>query len=207
MRKLIPLAVSLALGVSPLVATAPVLRKSPEFTIVEPSGKQTQLSSLKGKVVLIEFLLTNCPHCMRVSQTLTTLHKELGPRGFQPIAIAFDLNITGANVTSFAQRFGVTYLMGYTSSDKVDAYLGREPADRLQVPRSMTTICGTCRRSAGSQIVVIDRAGVIRAQSRPVREANLEDEIYLRNFLNTLLIESVPAGSAKKTASPRKKTN
>ncbi len=191
MRKLIPLAVSLALGVSPLVATAPVLRKSPEFTIVEPSGKQTQLSSLKGKVVLIEFLLTNCPHCMRVSQTLTTLHKELGPRGFQPIAIAFDLNITGANVTSFAQRFGVTYLMGYTSSDKVDAYLGREPADRLQVP----------------QIVVIDRAGVIRAQSRPVREANLEDEIYLRNFLNTLLIESVPAGSAKKTASPRKKTN
>jgi len=191
MRKLIPLAVSLALGVSPLVATAPVLRKSPEFTIVEPSGKQTQLSSLKGKVVLIEFLLTNCPHCMRVSQTLTTLHKELGPRGFQPIAIAFDLNITGANVTSFAQRFGVTYLMGYTSSDKVDAYLGREPADRLQVP----------------QIVVIDRAGVIRAQSRPVREANLEDEIYLRNFLNTLLIENAPAGSAKKTTSPRKKTN
>ena len=191
MRKLIPLAVSLALGVSPLVATAPVLRKSPEFTIVEPSGKQTQLSSLKGKVVLIEFLLTNCPHCMRVSQTLTTLHKELGPRGFQPIAIAFDLNITGANVTSFAQRFGATYLMGYTSSDKVDAYLGREPADRLQVP----------------QIVVIDRAGVIRAQSRPVREANLEDEIYLRNFLNTLLIENAPAGSAKKTTSPRKKTN
>ncbi len=189
MRKLIPLAVSLALGVSPLVATAPVPRKSPEFTIVEPSGKQTQLSSFKGKVVLIEFLLTNCPHCMRVSQTLTTLHKELGPRGFQPIAIAFDVNITGAGVTSFAQRFGVTYLMGYTSSDKVDAYLGRAPADRLQVP----------------QIVVIDRGGVIRAQSRPRGDPNLEQENPLRYLIDMLLKEAPPADNTNKATSPHKK--
>src|SRR3989449_6199327 len=189
MRKLIPLAVSLALGVSPLVATAPVPRKSPEFTIVEPSGKETQLSTFKGKVVLIEFLLTNCPHCMRVSQTLTTLHRDLGPRGFQPIAIAFDLNITGAGVTRFAQRFGITYLMGYTSSDKVDAYLGREPADRLQVP----------------QIVVIDRAGVIRAQSRPRGDANLEQENPLHYLINALLKEAPPADNTTKATSPQKK--
>src|SRR5260370_39654662 len=107
MRKLIPLAVSLALGVSALVATAPVPRKSPEFTIVEPSGERTQLSSFKGKVVLIEFLLPNCPHCMRVSQTPPTLPKELGPRGSQPMAIAFDLNITGAKVPRLAHRFGI----------------------------------------------------------------------------------------------------
>ncbi len=191
MRKLIPLAVSLALGVSPLVATAPVPRKSPEFTIVGPSGRQTKLSSFKGKVVLIEFLLTNCPHCMRVSQTLATLYKELGPRGFQPIGIAFDVSITAAGVTSFAQRFGVTYLMGYTSSDKVDSYLGREPADRLQVP----------------QIVVIDRSGVIRAQSRPAGESNLEDENHLRNLIDTLLREGAPAGNTKKTPSRPKKTS
>jgi peroxiredoxin len=189
MRKLIPLALSLGLGLSPLVATGPVPRKSPEFTIVEPSGKETQLSSFKGKVVLIEFLLTNCPHCMRVSQTLTTLHKELGPRGFQPIAIAFDVNITGAGVTRFAQRFGITYLMGYTSSDNVDSYLGREPADRLQVP----------------QIVVIDRAGVIRAQSPPRGDPNLEQENPLRYLINALLKEAPPADNTNKVTSPQKK--
>src|SRR5712691_6690931 len=190
MRKLIPLAVSLALGVSPLVATSPVPRKSPEFIIVEPSGKETQLSSFKGKkVVLIKFLLTNCPHCMRVSQTLTTLHKELGPRGFQPIAIAFDVDITGAGVTRFAQRFGITYLMGYTSSDKVDSYLGREPADRLQVP----------------QIVVIDRAGVIRAQSRPRGDPNLEQENPLHYLIDTLLKEGTPTDNTNKATSPQKK--
>ena len=191
MRKLIPLAVSLALGVLPLVATAPVPRKSPEFTIVEPSGRQTKLSSFKGKVVLIEFLLTNCPHCMRVSQMLATLYKELGPRGFQPIGIAFDVSITAAGVTSFAQRFGVTYLMGYTSSDKVDSYLGREPADRLQVP----------------QIVVIDRSGVIRAQSKPASESNLEDENHLRNLVDSLLKEEVPPDNRRASGVTRKKRN
>lgn len=191
MRKLIPLAVSLALGVLPLVATAPVPRKSPEFTIVEPSGRQTKLSSFKGKVVLIEFLLTNCPHCMRVSQMLATLYKELGPRGFQPIGIAFDVSITAAGVTSFAQRFGVTYLMGYTSSDKVDSYLGREPSDRLQVP----------------QIVVIDRSGVIRAQSKPASESNLEDENHLRNLVDSLLKEEVPPDNRRASGVTRKKRN
>lgn len=191
MRKLIPLAVSLTLGVLPLVATAPVPRKSPEFTIVEPSGRQTKLSSFKGKVVLIEFLLTNCPHCMRVSQMLAALYKELGPRGFQPIGIAFDVSITAAGVTSFAQRFGVTYLMGYTSSDKVDSYLGREPADRLQVP----------------QIVVIDRSGVIRAQSRPASESNLEDENHLRNLVDSLLKEEVPPDNRRASGVTRKKRN
>ena len=183
MRKLIPLAVLLALGVSPLVATAPVPRKSPEFTFVEPSGKQTSLSNFQGKVVVMEFLLINCPHCMRVAQMITKLHKELGPRGFQPVGIAFDNDIGGKNVTAYAQRLGITFPIGYSSSVAVDGYLGRDATERLQVP----------------QIVVIDRKGVIRAQSRPVRELNLEDENYLRNLIDTLLKESTPATSKSRT--------
>lgn len=59
MPKLSSIITFLALGASTLLATGPVPRKSPEFKIVEPSGKQTLLSSFKGKVVLIEFMLTN----------------------------------------------------------------------------------------------------------------------------------------------------
>ena len=61
--------------------------------------------------------------------------------------------------------------------------IGRDATERLQVP----------------QIVVIDRKGVIRAQSRPVRELNLEDENYLRNLIDTLLKESTPATSKSRT--------
>ena len=165
-----------------LFATAPVPRKSLEFAIAEPSGKQTSLSSLQGKVVVIEFLLTNCPHCVRVAQMISNLQKEFGPGGFQPIGIAFDNDISGTKVTAYAQRFGISYPIGCSSSQAVDGYLGRAAAERLMVP----------------QIVVIDRKGIIRAQSRPVRELNLEDENYLRNLIDSLLKEGAPAKSKHK---------
>jgi peroxiredoxin len=178
----------LTFSVSTLIATTPAPRKSPEFSISEPSGKQTSLSSFKGKVVVMEFLLTNCPHCMRVAKMIARLQGELGQRGLQTIGIAFDNNISEKTVTRFSQELGVNYPVGYSSSAEVDAYLGRTQTERLMVP----------------QIVVIDRAGVIRAQSRPVREANLEDEKYLRNLLDSLLKEPAPKETAKKTMSTPK---
>ena len=55
-RDIASLAILLALGF-PAVAAPPVPRDSPEFTIVDPSGHTTPLSSFKGQVVVIEFLL------------------------------------------------------------------------------------------------------------------------------------------------------
>ncbi len=62
-------------------ATPPVPRKSPEFTFTQPSGKQVLLSSLRGKIVVMPFMFTTCPHCQRYAQDLTQLQKEFAPRG------------------------------------------------------------------------------------------------------------------------------
>jgi cytochrome oxidase Cu insertion factor (SCO1/SenC/PrrC family) len=70
--------------------SVPALRKSPEFTINNPSGTTELLSSLKGKVVVLEFLFVRSQHCLRVAQTLNKLHAELGSRGFQPVGVVFD---------------------------------------------------------------------------------------------------------------------
>jgi len=63
----------------------------------------------------------------------------------------------------------------------VDSYLGRSAMELLMVP----------------QLVVIDRRGVIRAQSRNNGDPNLEDESYLRNLIGSLLKESAQAGKMK----------
>jgi peroxiredoxin len=170
MPKLSSFAILLALGVSAL-ALSPVPRTSPDFSIVEPSGKQTLLSSFKGKVVVIEFMMSVCPHCQRTSRTISKLYQELGPRGFQPIGIAFEPGVTPRMVTGFAQQSGITWLMGYSSPEAVDRYLGRSTMERLMVP----------------QIVVIDREGVVRAQSGSKSDPNLENEEYLRNLIESLL--------------------
>jgi len=181
----------LVLAASMLLATTPAPRKSPEFSFSDPSGKQTSLSSLRGKVVVVEFLLTNCPHCKRVAKMIAKVQGELAQRGLQTIGIAFDNSINGKTVTRFSQDLGVTYPIGYTSSAEVDSYLGRTPTERLVVP----------------QIVVIDRAGVIRAQSRPVHEVDLEDESQLRSLIDGLLKEGPPAARPKKVNAQARASN
>lgn len=186
-RAIASLAILLGLGF-PAVAASPILRDSPEFTIVDPSGNTTPLSSLKGQVVVIEFLLYRCPNCLRVAQTINKLHGEMADRGFRPIGIVFDDGVTESVVRDLARLLKLNYPVGYTTSDQVDRYLGRAMMIRFQVP----------------QVVVIDRAGVVRAQSRPSGEANLTNESYLRNLVHELLDESAPPDkSEKSTVSPQ----
>jgi thiol-disulfide isomerase/thioredoxin len=174
-------AILLALGVASAVAAPPVPRASPEFTIVEPSGKETPLSSFKGKVVLIEFLLADCPHCLRVAQTINKLHTEMAGRGFETVGVAFDNGIGGTALQNMVRILKLDYLVGRTTPDKVDLYLGRSVMERMQVP----------------QLVIVDRNGVIRAQSRAIGEANLTDEGYLRGRVDELLDEQAPEKTEK----------
>lgn len=185
MRHIASLAAFLALGF-PAVAAPPALRDSPEFTIVDPSGHTTPLSSLKGQVVVIEFLLYRCPSCLRMAQTINKLHGEMADRGFRPVGIVFDDGVTEPVVHDLALLLKLNYPVGYTTSDQVDRYLGRAGLIRFQVP----------------QVVVIDRAGAIRAQSRPSGEANLTDENYLRNLVRELLDEGVPPGKSETSTVP-----
>ena len=158
-------------------------RKSPNFSINEPSGKVTQLSSFTGKVVVMEFLFVRSEHCLRVAKMLNELHSELGSRGFQPVGITFDPPNGGSNpqlVSYMVSYFKLTYPMGYAAKADVDSYLGRTPNQILNIP----------------QIVVIDRTGMIRAASGGAGgDPKLEDKNALRNLIIDLLEEGKTSGS------------
>lgn len=191
MRIAATLTAFLAIGVS-AADLPPVLRKAPELTIVEPSGKSTLLSSYKGKVCVIEFLYTTCSHCQAASQVFTKLYKELGPQGFQPIGVGFNDNAK-LLVDGFVKQFQVPYPVGYTTSDTVLSYMGFSIMDRYMVP----------------QVVLIDRKGMIRAQSPPGGDVNLQTEDSLRKLIEGLLKEGAPTsnsktGTKKASAEPKK---
>jgi peroxiredoxin len=163
--------------------TVPVPRKSPELTISEPSGKSTLLSSYKGKVVVVEFFFIASEHCMRVAQVLNKLNRDLGPRGFRPIGIVFDppkVPTSGEKVIpSLVDYFKLTYPVGFASKADVDTYLGRSGNQLMAVP----------------QVVVIDRAGMIRAATGGRIDPKLEDEGSLRALILDLLKEAPPSGN------------
>jgi hypothetical protein len=200
MQRLTSIIVLLALAAFPYAAPrGAVPRTSPEFTISLPSGKATLLSSFRGKVVVIEFLFIKSQHCLRVAQTLNKLRGELGPRGFQPVGIIFDPpnsgpfdpNTGGQLVTSMVDYYKLTYPVGYAAKADVDSYLGRSGTEVLNIP----------------QVVVIDRAGIIRAASgRRGGDPKLEDENSLRTLIDGLLKENPPPAVPAKRP-PTKKSH
>lgn len=172
--RLIASAGLLALAISS--AAMPQLpRKSPEFTIVEPSGKQTLLSSYKGNVVVLGFVHTTCVHCQAFSMVLNKLQKELGPQGFQAIDVAWNDGAI-ALVNDFVKSFRIDFPVGYSTWDPIMSYLGFSVMDRPVVPL----------------VVVIDRKGMIRAESPPGGDPNLQDEAKLRALIESMLKEPKP---------------
>ena len=178
-----------------LQAAAPVPRPSKEFTIVLPSGKQTLLSSYRGKVVMLTGMFTTCPHCQALSKIITKLQGDLGPRGFQALGVAFNdevntpNNAANAQVTAqFVSQFQIGFPVGYAPRASVLSYLGISDVESWAVP----------------QVAIIDRKGVIRAQSASRGTADLQSETYLRKYLGDLLDEGGAKSATPSKATPKK---
>jgi len=75
---------------SPLSAadgTAPILEGDDVF-----SGRAVRLSDYRDKVVLVDFWASWCPPCLESLPAWEALRQELGPRGFEVIAVNVDEN-------------------------------------------------------------------------------------------------------------------
>jgi peroxiredoxin len=166
----------------PLIA-AEVPRKAPEFAAQNPAGGQILLSQYKGKVVVLEFAFTTCPHCQASARLLSQLYKEYGPKGFQPLAVAFN-DMANMLVPDFVKNNNVTFPVGSSPRDQVLNFLQLSPDERLSVP----------------QIVIIDRKGMIRQQSQASMDEKTATEANLRTQIESLLKEpATSAAPAKKT--------
>lgn len=120
-------------------------RPSKELVIDLPDGKTLQLSSFKGKVVAVEFLLTTCPHCLKASQALEKVYKQYAAKGFQAVGIAIN---EGGDVADFVKRAGATFPVGAINHKLALDYLEHPPFERVLMP----------------QLAFVDRKFSIRSQ-------------------------------------------
>ncbi len=167
----------LALGVGgATVSGSTVPRPAPEYAIKLPTGQQLLLSSYRGKVVALLFVLTDCAHCQQTCRYMETLQKEYGPRGLQTLAVAFN-DMSMLLLPDFIRSAGATYPVGYDSRDAVFAFLQRSPRLQTYVPI----------------MVFIDRKGVVRGQymgDDPMFSRDREKNIRLT--IEQLLKEPAP---------------
>lgn len=180
------------LAAAPLTAaeaTPKVPRPAPEFAIHMLDGSQLLLSSCRGKVVLLAFVHTTCPHCQAMMGTLTPIAKEYGPKGVQILASAFNDN-AATLLPGFIQYYVRGFPAGWDPAPSVFEFLQLDPVH----PNYFVPI-----------LVFIDRKGTIREQY-------IGDENYLRtpdpsvrgSLDRMLALPSGPAVSAKRKATPAK---
>jgi peroxiredoxin len=171
-------------------------RKAPDFAIQMTDGKQLQLSSYKGKPLVLAFILTTCSHCQNFTRLLIRAHKDYASRGLQIVESAIEDKAAPA-VPGFIHAFQPPFPVGYNEYVKAVDFLQHPAMQILPMP----------------VVVFLDRQGTIVAQYT-AKDDFMQDGVVEKN-VRAKIEELVgrgatpakaPAkGGVKKAAVPAKK--
>jgi len=84
---------------------------APDFTLKDLNGKEYTLSSLRGKVVFVNFWATWCKSCKEEMPSMQLLYTYLKERNmpFEMLAISMDRVTTQKDIDPFARSLGLTF--------------------------------------------------------------------------------------------------
>lgn len=103
---------------------APLTRQTaPDFQLTDLKGNPLVLSSLQGKVVLLDFWATWCPPCLEELPHFKELYAAYRGQGLEIVGVALDQG-GGEVVRPFAQKNGVLYPLAIGTSRLTQAYGG-----------------------------------------------------------------------------------
>jgi len=81
---------------------------APDFTLPKLGGGDFRLSSLSGKVIILDFWATYCPPCRMEIPDFVTLYKKYQNQGLEIVGVALDRD--GERVVApFAEKFHINY--------------------------------------------------------------------------------------------------
>jgi peroxiredoxin len=156
------------------------------------SGEQVLLSKFRGQPVVLEFLLTTCPHCQRCSSTMQKVWSEMGgEKVFQAIGTAINPeNLSQARmmIPEYIYRLGLKFPVGYTQRDMAYGWLQADVnAGPVYFP----------------QMAFIDKKGIIRAQYSGTDKFFEDEEANIRKMALEIQKDApaapVKAGAGKGT--------
>jgi peroxiredoxin len=130
-----------------LLCTAALLsaqqaRRAPGWALTDSKLKVYDLADYRGKIVILEFMQTNCPHCSAAADTLRAVEQKYGSN-VQIIAVVSARDEKDYTVASYAQGHKVDYPILFDSGQMMYSYVLNP---QIQFPH----------------IYVIDGAGTIR---------------------------------------------
>ena len=103
-----------------LLAAGP-LRRAPGFCLIDTNAQWHDLADYHGKIVLVEFMKTDCPHCASFSTVLNGLKSKYGDK----VAVLAIANPPDSPQTmlQFAKGHGLTYPMLFDQGQAAVSYV------------------------------------------------------------------------------------
>lgn len=106
--------------------------------LYSPTGaaKSVKLSSLRGKVVLMDIFWSRCPHCEEHAPQIVQLYNQYRQRGFTVIGLATDRKESKDDVNSlkgFLERTKINYPVGFLTGEIRFSYADPKDASVPQI--------------------------------------------------------------------------
>jgi peroxiredoxin len=152
------------------ITAADLPRPAPDFTVNMVNGKHIKLSDYKGKVLVVEVLLTTCSHCQRASQGINKVQRELGAQGMQSIGVAVN-EMAQMLVEDYTKQFNLDFPVGFSTREPVIQLLQHPVMMKMSFPN----------------VLIIDRNGQIRHQFPGDDKFFENEEKNLRDLVLPLL--------------------
>ena len=81
--------------------------KAPDFHLKTAEGKNFRLSSLKGKIVVLDFWASWCPDCRKDAPNVVRMYREFKDKGVAFVGVSFDTD--KASWTKAIAKYGMEY--------------------------------------------------------------------------------------------------
>ncbi|MCX9155375.1 TlpA family protein disulfide reductase [Niveibacterium sp. 24ML] len=98
-------------------------RPAPEVTVTRIDGQPLNSTSLRGKVVLINFWATTCTTCVKEMPRLVETWKQYTPRGYEMLALAMSYDNPDW-VRDFARRTELPVIVALDSTGEAATAYG-----------------------------------------------------------------------------------
>jgi len=94
---------------------------TPEMLIKMADDSTLKLSSLRGRVVLLDFFWTKCPHCRDHAPHMVEMYNQYSKRGLVIVGLAAQVD-TPEDVKGFVHELKVNYPVGFTTTELLAYY-------------------------------------------------------------------------------------
>jgi len=102
-------------------------RRAPGFSLADSKFRQHDTQDYRGKVLLIEVMLTTCPVCNQLADTLVQVKKKYGEKVAMISIVTLPDTFTEAD--KFAAWHGITWPIVFDSGQVIASYMEMTPSN------------------------------------------------------------------------------